>query len=110
MQTSEERRQETVEACHEGQARNGREVRASRSEIAKRDEETGNGYDRLPTHTVSGFADGLHQSLQVTHFSVRERKQHANRTHDVTESDCQSGEEQGQRHGAPWVFDLFAHE
>ena len=83
---------------------------ARRSEIAKRDEETGNGYDRLPTDTVSGFADGLHQSLQVTNFSVREGKQHRNRTHDVTESDRQSGDEQGKRHGPPWILDFFAHE
>ena len=63
MKRSENRRQESINARNERQARDGGQVSAGSSQIAERDHEGSEGNHTLPADALGGFCDGLHQAL-----------------------------------------------
>ena len=92
MQRAERRRQKAIDAGHEWQSRYCRQICAGRADVAERDEECRERNHPFEADALRGLRYRLHQSLQVADFRRRQRHQHADRAHDVTQCHRDSGD------------------
>ena len=110
MQRTEGRRQKSVDAGHEWQARHSRQIGARSGHIAQRDEKGGNWKRPGISHAVHSPCDGLYQALQAAHFRGRDSNQNADRSDDVAKRHRKTCQKQRPRQSASRILDFFPHE
>ena len=104
------RRKKAIEPGNEGQPCPGSKKPAGSAEVADGDQDRGDGNHAEPADAKGRLRYGLHEPLQVVHFTAGQGQQDDHGPADIAKCNDQPGEEDGARYRAAGIFNFIGHE